>query len=45
MEAYSKYYHVDFYVNTLFEMFINLQDVKKENDATHLRYSIIKKFY
>lgn len=35
-EPYSNYYHVDFYVNTLFKMFINLQDIKKENGPLHI---------
>ena len=36
MEPYSNYYHVDFYVNTFFKMFINLQDVEKENGPLHI---------
>ena len=35
-EPYSNYYHVDYYVNTYFKMFINLQDVKKENGPLHI---------
>ena len=35
-EIYSNYYHVDFYVNTHLKMFINLQDVKKEDGPLHI---------
>ena len=45
MEPYSNYYHVDFYVNTFFKMFINLQDVEKENGPLHIYNIQSSKFY
>ena len=35
-EFYSCYYHVDHYVNTHLKMWINLQDVNKENGPLHI---------
>ena len=35
-EYYSNYYHVDFYVNTHLKLFVNLQDVTKEDGPLHI---------
>lgn len=35
-EVYSNYYHADAYVNTHLKMWINLQDVGKENGPLHI---------